>query len=115
MIAVNKPGRNEPCPCGSGKKHKHCCGVPKIQLHLPSICACLMKLLSDSAQSDKPEEERGLMEISIPVKMVQSIPSNIQLAIKQEGDQLIMKLVEKQMDKGPELALPRKNIILPGD
>ena len=18
-------GRNEPCPCGSGKKHKHCC------------------------------------------------------------------------------------------
>jgi len=19
-------GRNEPCPCGSGKKHKHCCG-----------------------------------------------------------------------------------------
>ncbi len=21
-----KIGRNEPCPCGSGKKHKHCCG-----------------------------------------------------------------------------------------
>lgn len=20
------PGRNEPCPCGSGKKYKHCCG-----------------------------------------------------------------------------------------
>jgi SEC-C motif-containing protein len=20
-----KPGRNEPCPCGSGKKHKACC------------------------------------------------------------------------------------------
>ena len=19
-----KPGRNEPCPCGSGKKYKHC-------------------------------------------------------------------------------------------
>jgi len=19
------PGRNEPCPCGSGRKHKHCC------------------------------------------------------------------------------------------
>lgn len=26
-------GRNEPCPCGSGKKHKRCCGVnaaPKL-------------------------------------------------------------------------------------
>ena len=20
------PGRNEPCPCGSGRKYKHCCG-----------------------------------------------------------------------------------------
>jgi preprotein translocase subunit SecA len=22
-----KVGRNEPCPCGSGKKFKKCCGV----------------------------------------------------------------------------------------
>jgi uncharacterized protein len=22
-----KVGRNDPCPCGSGKKHKHCCGA----------------------------------------------------------------------------------------
>jgi uncharacterized protein YecA (UPF0149 family) len=20
-----KTGRNDPCPCGSGKKYKHCC------------------------------------------------------------------------------------------
>ena len=25
-IAPLKTGRNEPCPCGSGKKHKKCCG-----------------------------------------------------------------------------------------
>lgn len=24
--AENKVGRNEPCPCGSGKKYKNCCG-----------------------------------------------------------------------------------------
>ena len=23
----DKPGRNAPCPCGSGKKYKKCCGV----------------------------------------------------------------------------------------
>ncbi|MDI1268840.1 MAG: UPF0149 family protein [Polaromonas sp.] len=28
----NKVGRNEPCPCGSGKKFKKCCGAPS-QLH----------------------------------------------------------------------------------
>ena len=22
-----KIGRNEKCPCGSGKKYKHCCGL----------------------------------------------------------------------------------------
>ena len=24
--AKKAPGRNDPCPCGSGKKYKHCCG-----------------------------------------------------------------------------------------
>ncbi|MFU8796297.1 MAG: preprotein translocase subunit SecA, partial [Dehalococcoidia bacterium] len=26
VVAGRKVGRNDPCPCGSGKKHKHCCG-----------------------------------------------------------------------------------------
>lgn len=35
MISKNKVGRNEPCPCGSGKKYKKCCidkggPIPKI-------------------------------------------------------------------------------------
>jgi preprotein translocase subunit SecA len=25
-IDGKKIGRNDPCPCGSGKKYKHCCG-----------------------------------------------------------------------------------------
>ncbi len=25
-VSTSKPGRNDPCPCGSGKKYKHCCG-----------------------------------------------------------------------------------------
>ncbi len=28
MKLVKKTGRNEPCPCGSGKKYKKCCGNP---------------------------------------------------------------------------------------
>ena len=26
VVAKDKVGRNDPCPCGSGKKHKKCCG-----------------------------------------------------------------------------------------
>src|SRR5262249_56288195 len=27
------PGRNDPCPCGSGKKFKRCHGAPDVALH----------------------------------------------------------------------------------
>ena len=26
VVKAKKIGRNEPCPCGSGKKYKQCCG-----------------------------------------------------------------------------------------
>ncbi len=25
--AEDEPGRNDPCPCGSGKKYKKCCAL----------------------------------------------------------------------------------------
>ena len=28
-VRSEKVGRNDPCPCGSGKKYKKCCGAPK--------------------------------------------------------------------------------------
>ena len=28
----NKTGRNDPCPCGSGKKYKQCCADPNASL-----------------------------------------------------------------------------------
>jgi hypothetical protein len=40
-IRAKKVGRNEPCPCGSGKKSKNCCGtetkyfVKKKQVETP--------------------------------------------------------------------------------
>jgi uncharacterized protein len=27
MPGSRRPGRNEPCPCGSGRKYKRCCGA----------------------------------------------------------------------------------------
>ena len=27
-MSAHKTGRNDPCPCGSGRKYKHCCGAP---------------------------------------------------------------------------------------
>lgn len=33
MERKHKIGRNEPCPCGSGKKYKHCCGLVEDLIH----------------------------------------------------------------------------------
>jgi len=29
LAGAAAPGRNDPCPCGSGRKHKQCCGHPR--------------------------------------------------------------------------------------
>ena len=30
LFRENKIGRNDPCPCGSGKKAKNCCGIKPV-------------------------------------------------------------------------------------
>ncbi len=44
-----KPGRNDPCPCGSGKRYKHCCGQiggapPPQSTAVPELAALRMLL-----------------------------------------------------------------------
>ncbi|XNM49082.1 SEC-C metal-binding domain-containing protein [Escherichia coli] len=37
--AEEKPGRNDPCPCGSGKKFKQCCRIKRPNWVSASILA----------------------------------------------------------------------------
>ncbi|TLY83733.1 MAG: hypothetical protein E6K41_00425, partial [Gammaproteobacteria bacterium] len=32
-----KPGRNDPCPCGSGQKYKRCCGLQPVTASPPAV------------------------------------------------------------------------------
>ena len=34
---TKKVNRNDPCPCGSGKKHKKCCGKPGLGRHTATV------------------------------------------------------------------------------
>jgi hypothetical protein len=60
--AMAKIGRNEPCPCGSGKKHKRCCrGAPATlalagtsvvalaESHHEELCPCCVDELNERA------------------------------------------------------------------
>ena len=39
MERIMKIGRNDPCPCGSGKKYKHCCYAKDSVKHEPEAVA----------------------------------------------------------------------------
>ena len=63
---MTKIGRNQPCPCGSGKKHKHCC-LPLEQAGRVTSPAAKMKisLMAEiekiqRAAADKKERLREL-------------------------------------------------------
>ncbi len=43
-------GRNQPCPCGSGRRYKHCCGAPVRQVQqAPSSAEALAQTLASAA------------------------------------------------------------------
>jgi hypothetical protein len=39
MAQKSDPGRNAPCPCGSGRKYKHCCEGRRRRLSFTSWVA----------------------------------------------------------------------------
>jgi len=52
IIKVKEPGRNEQCPCGSGKKYKKCCMVKQNKrLTQQGFELCFKKLVKDAGGS----------------------------------------------------------------
>jgi tetratricopeptide (TPR) repeat protein len=64
--ATIKPGRNDPCPCGSGRKYKHCHGTPEAARpaaadHGRELTA-LVTMLHAGALDAVEQRCRGLLE-----------------------------------------------------
>ena len=53
-----KPGRNDPCPCRSGKKYKHCCGLLE-----PHDIGALVAMVHQGRLSDAEQQARTLLKI----------------------------------------------------
>jgi tetratricopeptide (TPR) repeat protein len=51
----NKPGRNDPCPCGSGQKYKRCC-LPKDQLAESAALAAAAARAAEAAHHNHTHE-----------------------------------------------------------
>lgn len=58
-----KIGRNDPCPCGSGKKYKKCCGAPALEEKAAEPASPARKG-TGAGERPSPEEWRALYEVA---------------------------------------------------
>jgi hypothetical protein len=56
---MTKIGRNDPCPCGSGKKYKKCCSAKDEQAALAAYAASVVPPVTASAAESGEAAEGG--------------------------------------------------------
>ncbi len=64
-----KIGRNEPCPCGSGKKYKHCCALKEPHIKPPPTPQQALKITLTggvrSIQRDAKQRRKIFRELGV--------------------------------------------------
>lgn len=76
---MNKSGRNDPCPCGSNKKFKKCCGMakkPKIQSASIVSGAGSSKMFSLFQNNVKSEAQETTTSIASKISKPSGMISN---------------------------------------
>ena len=123
------PGRNNPCPCGSGRKVKRCCGEHRGPGENDLACAYLAHQARDAAPRLRHLDEDELRELfddlfelpeldlALSITLPQLLTPHLQRlfdAIKADdpdaGDQVIPKILD-QLDTPVERARLARAII----
>jgi len=62
-----KAGRNDPCPCGSGRKYKHCCGSVSSAAPVPEAQS-LIDAANDLRAKGRPQESVALYRRALAIE-----------------------------------------------
>ena len=73
-LGVAKPRRNDPCPCSSGRKYKHCCGAVRP---MASAAAVSPQVRSVTAELERARALREAGDLAGATALLQSV---VQLA-----------------------------------
>lgn len=102
------PGRNDPCPCGSGKKYKKCCGATNVLsfegAQIKEMSVLQDELMAYAFSKHKRELEQKLTEL------VQQLPiSSEDLEDEEDRETLFLHLYmwlifNDRLDKGKTIA-----------
>jgi hypothetical protein len=90
-IEMPKPGRNDPCPCGSGRKTKRCCGEQRGPSHdqlqrayLASQARWAAREIGDLSTAILAELWHGLAELpGVDLSLVVALPTLITPELQQ--------------------------------
>jgi tetratricopeptide (TPR) repeat protein len=100
--AIIKPGRNDSCPCGSGNKYKHCCGLKPAtapsELVDPREIGALVSLLDRERSSEAEHRARTLLTSHPNAGMLWKILS---VALMRQGKDALQAL-RKTTDLMPQ-------------
>ena len=58
-----KPGRNDPCSCGSGRKYKHCCGATRPTAARNPAAAVLRQAVRPAPENATTHNDIGLIHL----------------------------------------------------
>ncbi len=109
MIAENKTGRNEQCPCGSKKKFKYCCGVEKP----PKKVLSPLGVIRSFIHVVKTEHD-GEVTIScedLTALVTDKIVTDMKIDYVPVTDSFSFKVVELEKPKQGKILTPDKRII----
>lgn len=79
------PGRNQPCPCGSGRKTKHCCGQQRgpsdeqlAKAHLAQLAREAIRDLDGLSDHALDHLSKGLMDLpALDLSLLVTLPKLI--------------------------------------
>lgn len=86
-----KPGRNDPCPCGSGKKYKKCCGAAS-SLPVPSVGTknrdyiALNKAIAYKGKIGKMREDFCIHNVDIKKELITFIEKDLTDKVVARGE-----------------------------
>ena len=110
-----KPGRNDPCPCGSGRKYKHCCGMPQATA-APAPAAGSSPMLAASGVD--PQQISALVALVNRDQLVDAEQRCRSLLTAHPESGLVWKVLSVALVRQGKEALPalqRAALLLPGD
>jgi tetratricopeptide (TPR) repeat protein len=116
VIEGTKLGRNDPCPCGSGKRYKHCCGIAR-----GAPRAAYARPLDPSAPSSaslSPRELGGLVALIDQGRLTEAEERALVLLKTHPATGIVWKVLSVVLVRGGKNALPalrRAAELLPGD